>query len=123
MGFPRATLDAIRSSKYLWIRAGEGHRFVAIWSVVAGHRLFIRAYNLKRGGWPQAFDEVKRGAIKVAKDADEIAIRARRVRSERLKTLVDEGFAEKYTTPSNLKYVKGFRAKRRRDATFELTPA
>ena len=118
--FSRETLNEIKSRHYLWIRAGDGHRFLPIWSVVDGRRIFIRSWNVKPGGWHEALAREKRGAIKFTRDGEEIAVRARRVRSERLKDLVDRGFAAKYTKPASLKYVKGFRTKKRRDATFEL---
>ena len=51
-----------------------------------------------------------------------IRVRATLVRSERVKHAVEDAYAEKYTTPASLKYVKGFRTKRRRDTTFELRP-
>jgi hypothetical protein len=121
--FSRATLDAIARSHYLWIRAGEGeHRFLPIWSVVHGQRLFIRSWNVKATGWHVVFAKEKRGAIKLARAADAIPVRAIRIRSERTKTIVDKGFAAKYTKPHSLKYVRGFRTARRRDATFELVP-
>ncbi|MGH9966815.1 MAG: hypothetical protein ACREBG_03130 [Pyrinomonadaceae bacterium] len=50
----------------------------------------------------------------------EIRVRAVFTRSERLKTAVD--YREKYNTPGSLHFVKGFRLKKRRDTTTELTP-
>ena len=119
--FPVGVLDDIASRHYLWIRAGaDDHRFVPIWSVVDGGRLFIRSWNVRRGGWHEAFAKEKRGAIKAARDGHAFPVLARRVRSERLRDLVDSGFKAKYTTPASLKYVRGFRTKERRAATFEL---
>ena len=121
--FSPATLDAIARSHYLWIRGGDGdHRFLPIWSIVHGQRLFIRSWNVKAGGWHEVLTKEKRGAIKVARDAEPIPVRAIRIRSDRTKTIVDKGFAAKYTKPHSLKYVRGFRTARRRDATFELVP-
>ena len=51
-----------------------------------------------------------------------LRVRAVRTRSERLKAAVDDAYAAKYTTPASLKYVGGFKAPRRRDATIELVP-
>ena len=121
--FSPEVLEAIRTGKYLWIRAGQEHRFIAIWAVVAGNRVFIRSWNVKPGGWHAAFAKEKRGAIKLAKDGPEIAVVATRTRSERVKADVDRAFAGKYVTPSSLEYVKGFRLARRRDTTTELAPA
>ena len=43
-------------------------------------------------------------------------------RSERLKSLVDRAYREKYNTPGSLHYVRGFKEKKRRDTTTELVP-
>lgn len=122
-GFDSETLDRIRGTKYLWIRAGEGHRFVGIWGVVVANRLFIRSWNVRPGGWHQVFAHEKRGAIRLSKDGVDIAVRAIRTRSERLKVAVDRAYAGKYTTRANLKYVEGFREAFRRETTTELVPA
>jgi hypothetical protein len=121
--FAPKVLEALRNGKYVWIRAGEEHRFIAIWAVVVEGRLFVRSWNAKPRGWHQAFLEDKRGAIRLAKDGEEIAVRPVQTRSERLKAAVDRGFVEKYTTASSLKYVKGFRLPKRRDTTIELVPS
>ena len=122
--FSSATLDAIAGNHYLWIRAGhDEHRFLAIWSVVHGRRVFIRSWNVKAGGWHEVFAKERRGAIRLRRDARAIRVRAIRVRSERTRTIVDKGFAAKYTKPYELQYVRGFRAAWRRNATFELVPA
>ena len=119
-GFTSEVLESIRGQKYLWIRAGESHRYVPIWSVVIRGRLFIRSWYLRPGGWFDAFLEEKRGSIRYAKDGPEIPVRAKRVNSEAMWSAVDRAYAEKYTTPANLKYVKGFRLAKRRKKTLEL---
>ena len=43
-------------------------------------------------------------------------------RSERIRDAVERAYAEKYRTPANLKYVRGFRTLRRRAATIEFVP-
>lgn len=116
-------LAALRTGKYVWIRAGDDHRFIAIWVVVVGRRVYVRSWNVKPTGWHRVFAEEKKGAIRLSKDSPEIPVRATLVRSDRVKSAVEDAYAEKYTTPSSLQYVKGFRTKRRRDATFELKPA
>jgi hypothetical protein len=45
------------------------------------------------------------------------------VTSERIRDAVERAYADKYPTPGSRKYVRGFRTKRRRDATMEFVPA
>ncbi len=116
-------LAALRTERYVWIRAGDDHRFIAIWVVVVGRRVYVRSWNVKPTGWHRVFTEEKKGAIRLSKGGSEILVRATLVRGDRVKTAVEDAYAEKYTTPASRKYVKGFRTKRRRDATFELAPA
>lgn len=119
--FEPEIVEALRAAKILRIRAGsEPHRFIGIWVVVAEGRVFVRSWTLERRGWWRVFLEEPRGAIQVG--GREVAVRAVRTRSERLKRAVDEAYAEKYRTPGALPYVKGFRVNRRRDTTTELVP-
>jgi hypothetical protein len=114
---PRA--KAIAAIKYLYIRSGD-HRPIAIWVVVVDGRVIVRSWNDKPGGWYRAFRQNPRGAIRVGNK--EVAIRARPVRGARLLDAADDAYAAKYTSPANQKYVKGFRAPRRRSTTLELVP-
>jgi hypothetical protein len=119
--FEPAIVDALHSGKILRIRAGsQPHRFIGIWVVVAEGRVFVRSWSLQPRSWWRTFLEEPAGTIQVG--TRELPVRAVRTRSERLKRAVDEAYAAKYTTPGALRYVKGFRAKRRRDTTTELVP-
>jgi hypothetical protein len=60
------------------------------------------------------------GTIEIGKRR--VRVRAVRVRSERVRDAVEEAYAEKYPTPGSRKYVRGFRTKRRREATIEFVP-
>ena len=44
------------------------------------------------------------------------------VKSEPIRDAVEEAYAEKYPTPGSRSYVRGFRTKRRREATMEFVP-
>ena len=110
----------IRAAKYIYVRAGDDHRFIGIWAVVVAGRVFVRSWNVKPDGWHAGFLEQKRGAIRLSKDGPVIPVRAVATRSERIKAAVDDAYADKYTSPANLKYVKGLRLRRRRDTTMEL---
>jgi hypothetical protein len=49
-----------------------------------------------------------------------VRIRAVRVRSDRIRDAVERAYAQKYPTPGSRKYVRGFRALRRRESTMEF---
>lgn len=120
--FPPRVLEAIDASKILGVRAGarSDHRFIGIWAVVVGGRVFARSWTLARDGWYRTFLQDPSGAIRVGER--EIRIRAVPARSERVRDAVERAYAEKYATPGALKYVRGFRSARRREATMEFRP-
>jgi len=119
--FSKPVLAAIRDGKILGVRAGtQPHRFIGIWVVVVSGRVFVRSWSLKPRSWYRTFREEPRGVIQVGER--EIRVRARFTRSEPLKDRIDQAYAEKYNTPGARKYVRGFRQKKRRDTTTELSP-
>jgi hypothetical protein len=117
---PRPVVAAIDASKILGIRAGgrSDHRFIGVWPVVVGGRVFVRSWTIKPDGWYYAFLEDPRGTIQVGER--EIRVRAVPVRAERLLAAVEQAYAEKYPTPGSRKYVRGFRTARRRATTTEF---
>jgi hypothetical protein len=119
--FSRDVVDAIHDGKFLRIRAGtEPHRFIGIWAVVVEGRVFVRSWNLKPRSWYQVFLEEPRGTIQIGDR--EIAVRAVRTRSERLKDAVDLAYLQKYNTPGSIKYARGLRRPKRKASTTELVP-
>jgi hypothetical protein len=118
--FSKQRLATINATKMLGIRSGSGHRFTWVWMVVVGERVFVRSWNDKPTGWFRAFRLEPRGAMSIANR--EVRIRARRARGERLMKAIEGAYAAKYTTPASLRYVRGFRTARRRNATVEITP-
>ena len=119
--FPDDILAAIGDSKILRIRAGtEPHRFIGIWAVVVEGRVFVRSWSLKPRSWYRTFLEEPRGAVQVA--GREIAVRAVRTRSERLKDAVDRAYLEKYDTPASIKYARDLGRAKSRATTTELLP-
>jgi hypothetical protein len=118
----RPVVAAIDESRILGIRAGarSDHRFIGIWAVVIGGRVFARSWTQKPGGWYRTFLDDPLGTIEVG--GRRVRVRAARVRGERLRDLVERAYAEKYPTPGSRKFVRGFRAKRRRDTTIEFVP-
>ena len=119
--FSDDVLAAIRDGKILGIRAGtEPHRFIGIWAVVVEGRVFVRSWSLKPRSWYRTFLEEPRGTIQAA--GREIAVRAVRTRSERLKTAVSRAYLEKYHTPGSIKYARDMGRAKSRATTTELVP-
>lgn len=120
--FPKTVVAAIDKSKILGVRAGarSDHRFTGVWPVVIDGRVFARSWTLKSGGWYHTFLADPLGVIQVGER--ELRVRAVRVRRERTRDAVEDAYAEKYSTPASLKYVRGFRTRRRREATIEFVP-
>jgi hypothetical protein len=119
-GFGRSDAAAIEEIKYLYIRAGDDHRFIPIWVVVVDGRVFVRPWNDKASGWYRNFLKSPSGAIMV--NEKEVPVRAKSTKGEKLNDAVDAAYAAKYTTKANAKYVKGFATAKRRATTLELVP-
>jgi hypothetical protein len=119
--FSPTALKTIDATKYFYIRAGDEHKFIAVWVVVVDGRVFVRPWNDRATGWYRAFLENPDGAVKVGENV--VRVRARKVRGARLIGAVDEAYAAKYTTKANQPYVKGFATKKRKATTTELVPA
>jgi hypothetical protein len=114
-------LAAIGDSKILGLRAGsQPHRFIGIWAVVVKGRVFVRSWSLKPRSWYRTFIEEPYGAIQIA--GQEIAIRAVRTRSERLKEAIDHAYLEKYNTPGSIKYAQDLALPKSKATTTELVP-
>jgi hypothetical protein len=119
---PQAVVAAIDASKVLRVRAGarSQHRFIGIWVVVVEGRVLARSWTLEPGRWYRTFLEDPLGEIQVGERR--LEVRAARVRSERIRDLVEAAYAAKYPTPGSRQYVRGFRSRRRREATIEFLP-
>jgi len=119
--FPGKILAAIRDDKMLRIRAGTGpHRFIGIWAVVVEGRVFVRSWSLKPRSWYRTFLEEPQGAILV--DGREVAVRALRTRSDRLKNAIDEAYLEKYDTRGSIQYARDLGRAKSKATTTELVP-
>ncbi len=119
--FPDPVLQALRKAKIIGVRAGSAHRYTGVWVVVVDDRVFVRSWNDKPTGWYRAFRAEPRGSIQVGEQ--EIAVRARHTRSERLREAVTRAFAEKYDTKASQKWVLGFAEAPRLLTTLEFVPA
>ena len=118
----RAVVAAADAAKIIGIKAGakSDHKFVGVWPVVVGGRVYARSWTLKKDGWFHTFLEDPLGTIQVGDR--EIRVRAVPARSERVRDGVEDAYAAKYDTKASQKYVRGFRTTRRREATMEFVP-
>jgi hypothetical protein len=116
----RSAVTAIDESKILGVRAGRrsNHRFTGIWVVVVDGRVFARSWTQRPDGWYRTFLDDPVGTIQIGDR--QIPVRTVRTRGERILDAVEQAYAAKYRTPGALKYVRGFRATRRRAATIEF---
>ncbi|HEV3144429.1 MAG TPA: DUF2255 family protein [Gemmataceae bacterium] len=119
--FSRPELEQLAKAKIIGVRAGNEHRYTGVWVVVVEGRAFVRSWNDKLTGWRRAFQAQPVGSIQVA--GQEIAVRARRLRGERLRDAVTQAYAKKYDTKASEKWVRGFAEPHRVAATLELLPA
>jgi hypothetical protein len=92
-----------------------------VWVVVVEGRAFVRSWSDKPTGWYRAFEAEPLGSIQLA--GNEIPVRGRRTRSERLRDAVTRAYAEKYDTAASEKWVRGFAEPERAATTVELVPA
>jgi hypothetical protein len=118
--FSRPELEELAQAKILGVRAGAEHRYTAVWVVVVEGRIFVRSWNDKPTGWYRAFQAQPLGSIRLA--SREIAVRARRLRGERLRDAVTRAYGGKYNTKASEKWVRGFAEPSRAAATLEFLP-
>ena len=118
-GFPKPAIALLDSAKILGVRSGTEHRFTGVWVVVVDGRVFARSWSDKRTGWYRAFVAEPLGTIQVP-SGRQLRVRAKKVRGERVLDAIDEAYAEKYDTDASKKWVRGFRAPKRRATTLEF---
>ena len=119
---PKPLIAAADAAKILGIRADADreHRFTGVWPVVVKGRLFARSWDGRSGGWFKTLLEDPRATVQVGER--QVRVRGVVVKSEMWRDAVDAAYAAKYTTPASQKWVRGFRSKRRREATVEFVP-
>lgn len=118
--FPDSDIAELDRAKILGVRSGTTHRFTGVWVVVVERRVFVRSWNDKPTGWYRAFLREPRGAMTV--ERKELAVRARQLRSERLRHAVSAAYAKKYPTKGSAQWVRGFAEAHREATTLELVP-
>lgn len=118
--FPGLELSMLERARIVGVRSGAEHRCTGVWVVIVEGRVFVRSWSDKPTGWYRAFRDEPRGAIAIAER--EIAVRARHVRSERLRKAITQAYAAKYNTKASEKWVRGFAEPSREATTLELVP-
>jgi|SRR6185369_12293547 hypothetical protein len=121
VNFPDTVIDAIDKSKTLGVRSGTEHRYTGVWVVVVNNRVFVRSWNDKPTGWFRAFKKEATGTIQIG-DL-EVSVRAKLVRSARIRDAVTLALGEKYDTRGSLKWVEGFAEPSRVLTTLEFVAA
>jgi hypothetical protein len=119
--FSGPTLEELAEAKILGVRAGTEHRYTGVWVIVVQGRVFVRSWNDKPTGWYRSFLAQPLGSIQLG--GREIAVRARRLRGERLRDAITWAYAGKYDTKASEKWVRGFVEPHRAATTLELLPA
>ena len=118
--FADDVVEALSKAKILGVRAGTEHRYTGIWVVVVEGRVFVRSWNDKPTGWFRAFRKQPSGMIQAGEL--EIPVRAKPVRSARIRDAVTVAFGEKYNTKGSRKWVEGFAEPSRVMTTLEFVP-
>jgi hypothetical protein len=118
--FSDDVVEALRRAKILGVRAGAEHRPTGVWVVVVEDRVFVRSWNDKPTGWFRAFKTQPDGTIEVG--GVEVPVRAKPVRSARLRSAVTAAYGQKYHTPASRKWVDGFAEPERERTTLEIVP-
>lgn len=118
--FTDDVVEALRKAKILGVRSGTTHRYTGVWVVVVGDRVFARSWYDKPTGWFQAFKKEATGTIQ-AGDL-EVPVRAKVVRSARIRDAVTAAIAEKYPTKGSKVWVDGFAEPSRVLTTMEFVP-
>jgi hypothetical protein len=115
-------VSAIDESSILGIKAGArtDHRFIGVWPIVVKGRVFVRSWTLKPDGWYYTFLKDPLGTLQVGDRT--LRVRAVRIGAKRMCEEIERAYAEKYSTPASMKYVRGFKTARRRGTTIEFVP-
>jgi len=118
--FPAGALAALRDARILRLRAGGRHRFIGIWAVALGRRVFVRSWSLTPGGWWDTLRRDPHGAVRMGRRT--LAVRAVHTRSERLRREVDGAYLDKYGRGASRRYALDLTRARSRGTTTELVP-
>lgn len=121
---PDGVLERIKDDRIIGIRAGKEstHRTIGVWVVVVDGRIFVRSWSMKPRSWWRTLLKDPYATIFVSRRKRGIQVRARQIRSEKLKDRVSDAYREKYNTRGSVGYVEDMSRKPSRDTTTELVP-
>ena len=97
----RQILQLVNDTERPQIRAGDTHRFIDIWIVVADDRLFCRQYYFSEKSWCAAFLNDRKGSLKcgdVAIDVEGVIPDDLDQIQEKINQAYIEKYVERFTT-------------------------
>lgn len=105
------------------IRAGHEHRFIDIWIVTVGERLFCRQYDFSERSWYHAFLEDPAGAIKIGETIIPIEGRIPEDLDD-IQAAINQAYLDKHATKftENANYAREMVGEKFMARTMELIP-
>jgi hypothetical protein len=112
-------VGAVRDSWSVAIKIGsKPHRFIRIWAVVVGGRIYARSWSLSPGGWYRTLVADKHGLLQIS--GKTAPFRAVRGRGEALKAAIDRAYLKKYPRPGEAHYARDLCGPASRSSTVEF---
>lgn len=115
-----SAINYINSHNLIGIRAGKDReKFLDIWMVTVGERIFARSWGLAEKSWFNTFQKDPVGAIKCgeiiypveAKIPDDLSV---------INPKINDAYLAKYNSGANAEYAKGIIEDKHHSKTIEL---
>ena len=115
-----SAINYINSNNLIGIRAGKDReKFLDIWMVTVGERIFARSWGLAEKSWFTTFQKDAVGAIKCgdsiypveAKIPDDLSV---------INPKINDAYLAKYNSGANAEYAKGIIEDKHHSKTIEL---
>jgi len=113
--------EAAARDLVIGVRVGDSHRFVAVWAVEVGRRVFARSWSRTPTGWRAQIHEDVPVTLEIG--GSQVPARARLVSDELVNAAVDDAYRAKYHTPASAGYVADLTTGASRQSTVEFLPA
>jgi hypothetical protein len=112
-------VEAARGAWSVAIRIGaKPHRFIRVWAVVVGGRIYARSWSLSAGGWYRTLVAEKEGLLQVGRHT--APFRGVHARGEAVRAAVDRAYLAKYSRPMEVRYTRDLCGPASRGSTVEL---